>query len=89
MNVEKKFNAVLLLFLLAVVVLKKKDPDPKEIISDPDPELVFINISWRAEILGFGCKTDYLPNPSKSLFRNNFEAGFGEIPKFSHSAHEL
>jgi hypothetical protein len=31
------------------------------------PELVFINILWRAEILGFGCKTGYSAKPNQIL----------------------
>jgi hypothetical protein len=36
------------------------------------PELIFINILWRAEILGFDCKTGYSAKPNQILIHKHF-----------------
>jgi hypothetical protein len=48
------------------------------------PELVFIDILWGLKSWDLAAKQVLVPNPAKSIFINNFPAGFGEIDGFSN-----
>jgi hypothetical protein len=48
------------------------------------PELVFRDIFWGLKSWDLAAKQVLVPNPAKSIFINNFPAGFGEIDGFSN-----
>jgi hypothetical protein len=47
----------------------------------PPPELVFMNISCRAEILGFDFKTGYSAKPNQILIHRHFSSRIWEIAR--------
>jgi hypothetical protein len=49
-----------------------------------NPELVIIDILWGLKSWDLGAKQVLVPNPTKSVFINNLQAGFGEIDRFSN-----